>query len=163
MMKIAIKLGQAHVLGTGSESVDHVHVLDLADMYELLLRKLVSSDVDKLPYGERGIYFGENGSCTWREVADGVVRAGVKLGVLKTEEVREVHSCQEWADLVGSTSQILLPSASIVELGFAGHFKTSADLARELLGWKPTRGSEAFERHFEEEMRMILEQEKYGA
>lgn len=154
-MRMALKLGKAPVLGPGKELFDYVHIRDLAEMYELLLSKILSKS--DLPSGERGIYFCENGSSTRRHVAEGVARAGVQLGMLSTDEVLEISSLEKWAELASATSPTLVNDARIVEMGFAGRFSTKADMARQLLGWRPKNGEKAFDEHFLEEMAAVVE------
>jgi nucleoside-diphosphate-sugar epimerase len=155
IMRMALKLGQAPVLGPGVEPIDYVHIEDLVEMYELLLSNILSGA--DIPSGERGIYFCENGSSTWRNVAERVGEAGVLLGVLKTAEVMEISSLERWAELASATSPTLVNDPRIVELGFAGRASTKADLARQLLGWTPKHGQQAFDEHFEVEMAAVIE------
>jgi nucleoside-diphosphate-sugar epimerase len=156
VMRMALKLGKAPILGPGAEPFDYVHIQDLAEMYELLLSKIISGA--DIPVGERGIYFCENGSSTWRHVAERVGQAGVQLGVLKTAEVMEISSLERWAELASATSPTLVNDPRIVEMGFAGRFSTKADLARQLLEWQPKHGQHAFDEHFEVEMAAVVKQ-----
>jgi hypothetical protein len=75
-------------VGDGTGIKNHVHIMDLAALYELFLARLLER-VD-VPYRERGIFFTENGEHSWRDVGEGIAKAGVELGVLETDEVKSV-------------------------------------------------------------------------
>ena len=110
MIKAALKTKQVEVIGSGKASWDHVHVVDLAKLYEIIVQKLLAGE--DLPSGENGIYFSENGHHTWLEVAEGLAHALYTLGVSKTEEVKSV-SLEEAADKWAGGDTLL------AELGFA--------------------------------------------
>ena len=153
---MALKLGQTPVLGTGNESMDHVHIQDLAELYELVLSKLLQGQ--QLPYGEKGIYFSGAGPHTWRELSEGVAKAGVHLGVLNRQEVKEL-SIEEFTQLCSSISTIVPPNPQQMELSFASRSRTVADLGREL-GWRPKNGDREWEEHFEGEFKAVLDRMK---
>lgn len=154
IIKRALLSGQTPVLGTGSEGWDHVHIADLADLYELLLTKLLAGE--DLPNGEQGIYFSENGHHTWRSVSEGVAKAGVKLGALKTADVKEL-SLEEWG--AGSSSAVMPANLQTTELGFASRARGVSDIAKRL-GWKPRYGDKEWEENFEDDFRAVLEQQQ---
>ena len=68
-------------IGDGKGVADHVHVEDLAMLYEVILGKILDGREAELRSGELGIYFSENGSHTWIEVAQGIADALIKLGI----------------------------------------------------------------------------------
>lgn len=73
----------------------HVHIEDLANLYELVLARI--SEGRDVPYGERGILFCDGGEFAWSELYEGVARALKKRGKLDTEELR-VLDLKEAAD-----------------------------------------------------------------
>ena len=110
MIRAALKAKQAQVIGTGKASWDHVHVVDLANLYEIVVQKLLAGE--HLPSGERGFYFSATGHHTWLEVAEGVAGALFTLGVSQTEEVKRIsleEAAEKW---VGG-------DALLAELAFA--------------------------------------------
>jgi len=111
LVRTAIKLGQAVVIGDGTGEWDHVHVEDLAELYELVLRKVLNGDED-VPYGANGMLFAETGRHTWMDVSKGVASAGLELGALPTDEVRSVS-------LEEAASWNAYVSKQLRELGFA--------------------------------------------
>lgn len=88
MIKAALKTKQAEVIGQGKASWDNVHIGDVANLYEILVQKLLAGE--DLPSGEKGIYFSANGRHTWLELAQGLGDALFTLGVSKTEEVKSI-------------------------------------------------------------------------
>ena len=88
MIRAALKTKQAEVIGSGKGTWDHVDIADLAMLYEIIAQKLLTGE--DLPSGEKGIYFSANGRHTWLEVAQGLADALFKLGISKTEEVKNV-------------------------------------------------------------------------
>ena len=56
-------------------------------------------DLDAMPSGARGIYFASTDRYTWKEFADGIAEAMVKVGGIKTKEVKKVgleEAAAEW-------------------------------------------------------------------
>jgi nucleoside-diphosphate-sugar epimerase len=95
IIRAAIKAGVAEYIGDGSAFIGHVHVEDLALLYELLLSKVVSGQ--NLHSGRRGIYFADTGAHNWRSLAAEVGKAGFTLGALKSAVPRSV-SLEEAAE-----------------------------------------------------------------
>lgn len=110
MIKAALKTKQAEVIGDGKASWDHVHIGDLASLYEIIVQKLLAGE--DLPSGEKGIYFSATGHHTWLELAQGLADALFTLGVSKTEEVKSM-SLEEAAERWTGGDTLL------AELGFA--------------------------------------------
>lgn len=143
----ALKKGFAEYIGEGAGVWDHAHIDDTAKVYELLLEKLFAqADV---PSGRRGIYFAGNGRHTWKQVSEGIAKAGFAAGVLKEAEARPIGLDELVEDTPGGDKQFL-------ELGFASRSVTNADLAKEVLGWQPEKGEEDWERGFEEEIKAAM-------
>ncbi|KAL6862247.1 hypothetical protein J3F83DRAFT_745546 [Trichoderma novae-zelandiae] len=143
LAKRAVKKGYAEYIGEGKGVWDHVHIDDTTKMYELLLEKLFANA--GVPSGRRGIYFGGSGRHAWRQVSEGVAKAGFAAGVLKEAEPRSIGLAELARDTPGGNEQYL-------ELGFASRSVTNAELAREVLGWAPEVGEEAWEKGFMEEI-----------
>ena len=112
MIRAAFKTKQAEVIGSGQGQWDHVHIADLAVLYEILVRKLLVGG-EGLPSGEEGIYFSATGHHTWLDIAEGLAGALFRLGVSETKEVRSI-SLEEAAEKWWGAGDVLL-----TELGFA--------------------------------------------
>jgi nucleoside-diphosphate-sugar epimerase len=142
----AIKKGYAEYIGEGTGVWDHAHIDDTAKLYELILEKLFAKA--NVPFGRRGIYFAGNGRHLWKQVSEGIAKAGFAAGVLEAE-ARSIGLEDLANDTPGANAQLL-------ELGFASRSVTNAELTREVLGWKPEKGEEDWEKGFEEEIKAAI-------
>ena len=109
----AMKVQQVEVIGEGEGIWDHVHVEDLAVLYEVLMVKILAGE--ETSSGKKGIYFSESGQHTWREVAEGIAHAMYAAGLSKTKDVRSMsleQGAERWA---GGNSKF-------AELGFASKY-----------------------------------------
>ncbi|TDZ39729.1 Uncharacterized protein CTRI78_v010481 [Colletotrichum trifolii] len=146
----AVEAGAAEYVGQGTAELGHVHVTDLALLYELVLGKMLAGE--ELPTGRRGIYFSNTGAHSWLDVARLVGRAGVQLGALKTAEPRSVS-------LEEAGSRWLKATPQVAELNYASSSATKPDLATEL-GWKPKKTDKDWEGSFLEAFQMVLDEHK---
>ncbi|KLU89199.1 hypothetical protein MAPG_08173 [Magnaporthiopsis poae ATCC 64411] len=143
------------VRGARDQEWGHVHVTDLAMLYELILARALdssssSSSVPPPPSGRKGLYFAVTGHHSWGEVADRVAREGHRLGYVASPEVREVPLAEAGGPLGSALGgpiggQGLSPQ--LTEAAWASHVKTEPALAREL-GWKPVKDRRDFEESF---------------
>ncbi|GKT45847.1 uncharacterized protein ColSpa_06028 [Colletotrichum spaethianum] len=106
----ALKAGAPEYVGDGTARLGHVHVTDLALLYELALSKILSGE--EIPFGRRGIYFSNTGSHNWRDLAEYVGKAGVALGALKSGEPRSVT-------LEEAASKWLKATPQVAEMNYA--------------------------------------------
>lgn len=113
MIRAAIKAKQVEVIADGKGACDHVHVEDVAMLYENSVVRIL--DGEELASGERGIYFSENGNHTWRELAEGLAGALLKAGMCPTDEVKSI-SLDEAAHKWAGGSELL------AELAFASKY-----------------------------------------
>lgn len=88
LIRLALTLGQAAVVGDGSAIWDNVHITDVANLYKFILSKIIEGA--DIPFGKNGIYFVQEGEHSWRELAQLVAEAGYKLGALETTEIRDL-------------------------------------------------------------------------
>lgn len=110
MVRTALAKGQAEVMGEGTGVWSHIHVEDLALLYEIILQKAVLLNED-IPQGKRGIYFATSGDASWLSIAESIGIYGAETGKLSSSEVRKV-SVEEGAPYwVGG-------SESLAEIGF---------------------------------------------
>ena len=136
--------GQGVVVDEGKGVWDNVHVDDLAQLYEIVLLDMIEKDGANLPSGKKGIIFSGNGRHTWRELAEGVAQAAHKAGKIESPEVKSV-SLEEGVKLFPHGDPLR------VELGLSSNSKTESTVGRKL-GWKPTKGSEAWKQGLTEEV-----------
>lgn len=85
------------MLGKGEGAWDFVHVSDLADLYLILLKRVLAGE--DVPVGEKGILFSASGWFRWREMAKDIADALFKVGALKTKEVTSINleEAAKWA------------------------------------------------------------------
>ena len=145
VIRAAIKVGQAEVIGDGNGRSEFVHIADLSSLYEIITVRAINNE--PLRDGEHGIYFSATGRFTWKELSQRVADAGFRLGALKTSEVKSIS-------LEEAAPRWQWGGATFVELGLASNSRTKSDLAKEL-GWQPKKTDEDFEKHFFEEFSII--------
>ncbi|KAK1959762.1 hypothetical protein LY78DRAFT_725018, partial [Colletotrichum sublineola] len=150
----AVKVGVPEYVGDGKARLGHVHVTDLALLYEIVLQKVLSGE--EIPFGRRGIYFSNTGSHNWRDIAEYVGKAGVALDALKSAEPRSVT-------LEEAASKWLNATPQVAEMNYAANKSfisaTKPVLATEL-GWKPRKTEKDWEGSFVEAFQMVLDEQK---
>ena len=121
----------------------------MAELYKLTTLRILEGNVAEIPFGTKGIIFSGNGRHTWLEVAQGVADAAYYAGRIKTKEVKSVD-IEEGARLL---TEWFVPGGDqqLVELGLSSNSRTESNVARRL-GWRPSRGKEAWKRGFTEEV-----------
>lgn len=145
--KSILSSGRAIIVGDGKGVWDHVHVEDLARLYEIVVIKMIEAG-QGLPFGKQGIIFSGAGRHSWGEVASGVAQAAYEAGAIKSAEVKSVTLEEGAKALTGG-------NVLIVELGFSSNSRTRADIA-ERLGWKPQKTEDDFKKHFREEVDVVI-------
>ena len=138
---------------------DWVHVIDLADIYVLLVRTILQRDdrgVGYLPSGRNGIMFSAVGRTLIKEINQSCLDAAFADGTLprddtpKEKEIRLVP-LHEIAD------KLTAGRRDIAERGWGGHKATKAVQARKLLGWEPKRQQNAWKKDFWAELVALKE------
>jgi len=147
LIRTSLKKGHAVVIGEGKGIWNHVHIADLSKLYSLFFHAVVTGKPE-IPYGKKGIYFAETGEHTWLSVSEGIRDALKSHGLVQTSEIEHL-SLKEAADLINNGDE---DHAEIVN---ASNSRSRADLARELLGWKPEHGNESFFEHFDDEVAVV--------
>ncbi|KAH7364128.1 NAD dependent epimerase/dehydratase family protein [Rhexocercosporidium sp. MPI-PUGE-AT-0058] len=150
MTQLSLKKKRSVMLGSGSGIWNRVHIGDLTDLFTLLVRAII--DGKNLPFGKTGFYFVENGFQTWKSISEGIGKAGKELGAFETEEVVEItmqEAAEEFYDGKLRDAEGVLASNS----------RTKADKARQILGWQPKYGEEAFLEEIEEVVAAMIEEQ----
>ncbi|KAH9221701.1 NAD dependent epimerase/dehydratase family protein [Leptodontidium sp. 2 PMI_412] len=150
MTQLSLKKKQSVMLGSGSGIWNRVHILDLTDLFTLLIRAIL--DGKSLPSGKTGYYFVENGFQTWKSISEGIGKAGKELGAFETDEVGEI-TMQEAAD------EFYNGNLRHAEGVLASNSRTKADKARQILGWQPKYGEEAFLEEIEEVVAAMVDEQ----
>jgi nucleoside-diphosphate-sugar epimerase len=81
-MKAMLEIGHAVVVGDGSGVWDHVHIADLAELYQLVVLNILEQEGKALPTGKKGIIFSANGRHSWLEYSQLVADACYERGLL---------------------------------------------------------------------------------
>lgn len=84
MIENTIKAGRSEYVTPGTATIGHVHVTDLASLFETVLSRSLADP--SLPAGKNGFFFANIGEHTWGEVAESIAKAGHTLGKLKSDE-----------------------------------------------------------------------------
>lgn len=98
IIRQSVASGYAEVIGEGSGLWSNIHIADLVPLYRVILEKVV--DGKDIPNGEHGIYFAETGEHSWLQFSQGIAKAGVELGALKSLDVRQIDlevAADKWA------------------------------------------------------------------
>lgn len=138
---------------------DKVHVLDLADLFVLLVRAVLEREdraVGYLPSGKKGVIFPTAGRVLIKDINQKCLDVAFADGILpredtpKTKEIRLVP-------LEEIATKLTAGRSDVAERGWAGHKATTGVVARKLLGWQPTRLDEAWEQEFVDELKALKE------
>ncbi|KAI1379308.1 NAD dependent epimerase/dehydratase family protein [Hypoxylon crocopeplum] len=152
--RCVLKHGHAVVVGDGKGVWDHVHIEDLAELYLVMIRQILEKGGESVPTGKKGIIFSGNGRHSWLEmtqaVADALYEEG-KMADRRVESISLTEGAKVLQLLEGHTNE------EYVELGFVSNARTVSSVARKL-GWKPTRGEEAWKNSLREDVKVVLEQ-----
>ncbi|KAI0888696.1 NAD dependent epimerase/dehydratase family protein [Annulohypoxylon maeteangense] len=138
------------VLGDGRGVWDHVHVEDLAELYLLVVRRILEKGGEGVPTGKKGIIFSGNGRHSSLDVTLGVADAFQAKGLLDDQELQSL-TVSDVKKVMGAE----MVSDDIVELSLASDSRTVSSVARGL-GWNPTRGEEAWKREFKDVVEAVL-------
>lgn len=127
----AVATGQAEYVGNGAGIWDHVHVVDLAELFELLVTILKGKAV---PTGRQGIYFAETQRHSWKDLTEAIAKAGYRMGRLASP-VAESITLQEAAAKytggdqhlaeVGLASKYIYPLPLEAEAAFTNVYLTA--------------------------------------
>lgn len=150
-MKAAIASGRAEYVGDGKGVWDFVHIADLVQLYEIVLLDRIQGQ-RTVPVGEEGIIFSGTGTFAWKDVAQGIAKAGVELRQLADTETKSISLEEAAGKWVHGDTQLC-------ELGFASNARSRAEIGIEL-GWKPTKTRADWEQSFFEEFEEVLKTNK---
>ncbi|KAI0871964.1 NAD dependent epimerase/dehydratase family protein-like protein [Hypoxylon argillaceum] len=149
----ALDHGRAVVISDGSGVWDHVHVADLAALYELLALRALDERGAGLPRGRKGIIFASHGRHSWGDIARGVARACHEAGALPDATVESLALPE--ATKLFVASYLAEADEAMVELGLASCARTVPTVALGL-GWKPAYDEDAWERGFRDDVDAVL-------
>ncbi|EJD06859.1 NAD-binding protein [Fomitiporia mediterranea MF3/22] len=122
LIRASIDRGQGGMVGLGKNKWPNVHIDGVADLYIVLFDK-IRADVNSVPHGREGYYFGASGEHDLYEVGKAIAQALVELGQGKSAEPatftkEEIDKYFGGSPYLGSNSRCV-PNRSLA------------------LGWKP--------------------------
>lgn len=106
LARLAIREGQSVSINAGQSIWNHVHMDDLSQFYAFLLRKILANDAE-VKSGQDGYYFVQDGEHSWMDVSQGIAKSAFKLGLLKTQDVKQVDADWVAAKLGFGTPQLI--------------------------------------------------------
>jgi nucleoside-diphosphate-sugar epimerase len=115
LIRLSMEMGQVPVVGDGSATWDHVHIVDVGRLYKFILAKIMAGA--DIPNGKEGIYFVEAGHHSWLELSQRVAEAGVAIGALKTDTIQSIS-------LEEATKKLANGWSLLGELGWASKYVT---------------------------------------
>lgn len=163
-MKAVMNIGRAVVVGDGEGVWDHVHVKDLADLYNIVTLEILENEGKSVPTGKKGIIFSANGRHSWAEKAQDIADACYAEGAIPEKTVTRLsleEGTKTLAPHLGffSEEQLRKEGPRLIETGFCSNARTVASVARKL-GWAPSRGDEAWKGGFRDDAKDLLESRK---
>ncbi|KIL84559.1 nad dependent epimerase dehydratase family protein [Fusarium avenaceum] len=132
--------GYVSQVGDGKGEWDYVHIDDLVALYELLVVHILKGD--DISFNAAGYYFSETGYVSWKEISQHIAQVGKELGLLKTDNVKELT-------LEEASEKLLKRGPDVAELGWGSRSRTRADRSREI-GWQPSKMVDDFLANFKD-------------
>ncbi|KAH7002285.1 hypothetical protein EDB80DRAFT_720351 [Ilyonectria destructans] len=146
-VKGALDAGRAEYVGSSSGGAGHVHVEDLAALYEMILGRVLAGE--DVPAGRDGLIFTETGYHHWLDVSKMINDVGTRSGLWTTTEpipITVEDAAKKW---MGGDLEALKNS-------FCLRNRTIPQLALEL-GWKPQKTEDDWQNWIEQTFEMALE------
>jgi nucleoside-diphosphate-sugar epimerase len=112
IIRTSIKDGETIFVREGKGIWNYVHIADLANLYHLLVSKIISGE--NIPTGKKGILFSATGDYMWKELSEGIANALFSLNSIKSSTPQSVDLQEAAARWFGDGKLTLL-----AELGFA--------------------------------------------
>jgi nucleoside-diphosphate-sugar epimerase len=149
MVQFVLKNGFAFNVGDGTGVLDKVHVSDFADLYVLILEKILNENGNDLPTGEKGIIFAaDNRRLYHRYNAQNALDAAFEAGRLTEKKIKTLPLPEAAKTTAGAEE--------IAEKGWAGHRLTKSTLAYQW-GWSPKKTEEDFLKDYRDEVTAVTE------
>ncbi|CAJ2512916.1 Uu.00g010350.m01.CDS01 [Anthostomella pinea] len=117
------KRGKGYTVGEGNNIITTIHVKDVAEVILLFTESGLGEDQSKVEWGEKGVYYAENGQTAWREMVAATAKRMADQGTIETAELDNLTA--EEADKVYPVARF-----------WGGNFRVQATRLRSL-GWEP--------------------------
>jgi nucleoside-diphosphate-sugar epimerase len=142
VFKAVSALGTGFTVSTGKNILSHVHVLDLARLYLLLLSsalkaQLSNSEADEDFWGPEAYYFAASGEISFAEFMREMVRVLKDYGIIENEEIKQID-VHQGAKASGATGEGHAADswAMHIAIGFGIDMRCRSSRAGRL-GWDP--------------------------
>jgi nucleoside-diphosphate-sugar epimerase len=145
-IKGALKHKKAQGIGKGLNRWSNVHVDDVADLFIILLNKLLKGE---LKGDDQGYYFAENGEHAWGEIYQEIGNVLHKKGIAQDASVREANTDEEIKDAFGFVEAVYY---------IASNSRARAKRGRKF-GWNPKFGPDAVIKSIEPDIDYLLAQQ----
>ncbi|ORZ21068.1 hypothetical protein BCR42DRAFT_406757 [Absidia repens] len=127
-ISVSLQNNAVYQVGAGKNSWSIVHVDDLADLYSLVVEKLVRNELSADTYlGRNGYFLPESGYYEWRQAFESIGQHLHTLGVIPSPEPHLIMDDDKFSQVYK-----FLP----FKFGYGGNSRVSADKCR-LIGWTP--------------------------
>ncbi|KAH0609178.1 uncharacterized protein H6S33_001406 [Morchella sextelata] len=119
-----IERGKAFKVNDGKTYWNHIHVLDLADMYVLLVEEALKPNGGRVTWGPENYYFAESGEHIWGEVSQAIANICKEKGLIQDNTVESL------------TPEDVKKFAPTGHLEWGSNSRCKAERAKQL-GWEP--------------------------
>ncbi|KAJ6554645.1 hypothetical protein B0H19DRAFT_151779 [Mycena capillaripes] len=131
LIAAALDRGEAGMVGAGKNVWQNVELRDLANLY-VILYDTIDADAATVAHGRAGLYFAENGAHELSQVSEIIARVLFEHGKAQSPVPTSFTSDEE--------GKFFGPLASLI----GSNAKCSANRARNMLGWRPTKTTRDF-------------------
>ncbi|CAO3644373.1 unnamed protein product [Cunninghamella blakesleeana] len=142
---VAIESGASIQIGDALNTWSFVHIDELADLYMILINKLINHELSNEYLGRNGYFFGESGAYLWRDAFEAIGKNLYQLGCIESPTPKIIRTDAEFVAAYKS-----LPYLPVI--GGSSHVK--GDKSRKL-GWNPKKNADDFFREIERECKVF--------
>lgn len=143
LTNLILRKSYAPIVGQGQARWNSVHVHDLSDLWKLLVSATASAPGNPELWGEKGYFLAENGEFVWGDLSRYIAKKAAEAGYIPTDFGEQQLSKEE-----------AFAVADFQAVSWGLNSRGKAVRAREVLGWKPSRGS------IEEEVPKMIREER---
>lgn len=144
-ISVAIANGASMQIGEALNTWSFVHIDELADLYIILINKLLAHELSDDYLGKNGYFFGESGSYLWRDAFEAIGKNLHQLGCIESPTPKIIKTNEEFT----AAYKVL---AYLPVIGGSSHVK--AEKGRKL-GWNPKKNADDFFRDIERETKVF--------
>ena len=110
LMRAARRDGYTCLVSGGEGTKSHIHIEDIGTFYEIILHSIVEGR-SSVPCGQEGVIFVESGYQSYKDISEGIAKAGASLGIITNAQLKTLNLEEALRDLKWS-------NITATELGF---------------------------------------------